>query len=163
SCLNQPDGYWVGAMIWVTPGDEWVTHRTKINTFTKNTYKLTFDEYASKSHYHIKTGNKYYIYNKFEELDSPGEWYLDKDSNTVYLWLPDGDNPNNHTVESSDPDMKSTGFVLDELSFIKVKGFRVFDGTVSLKNSNNCIIENCRLLWGGRGMYITGSHNKVRN
>ncbi|MBQ6065350.1 MAG: right-handed parallel beta-helix repeat-containing protein [Clostridia bacterium] len=37
-----------------------------------------------------KTGAPYYFFNVFEELDAPGEWYLDRDAGVLYLY-PDGD------------------------------------------------------------------------
>ncbi len=31
----------------------------------------------------------FYIYNGLEELDSPGEWYLNKNAGTLHFWPPD--------------------------------------------------------------------------
>lgn len=36
----------------------------------------------------VRPGDRYYIRNLFEELDSPGEWYLDKQTWTLYFWPP---------------------------------------------------------------------------
>ena len=38
--------------------------------------------------YAIRPGDRYYIRNVLEELDSPGEWYLDKRDWTLYFWPP---------------------------------------------------------------------------
>jgi hypothetical protein len=40
----------------------------------------------------LKTAQKirgYYVYNLLEELDTPGEWYLDRSSGKLYVWPPD--------------------------------------------------------------------------
>ena len=39
---------------------------------------------------------------KFSTLDNSGQWFRDPTTNTLYLWTPTGDNPNNtnHTVEA---------------------------------------------------------------
>ena len=46
-------------------------------------------QYASM--YGYETGKTYYFYNVLEELDEPGEWYLDRDKGVLYLWPPEGD------------------------------------------------------------------------
>ena len=38
--------------------------------------------------YAIRPNDRYYVQNLFEELDSPGEWYLDKRDSTLYFWPP---------------------------------------------------------------------------
>ena len=40
------------------------------------------------SYYGAIRGAPYYFYNVFEELDAPGEWYLDRDAGILYLWPP---------------------------------------------------------------------------
>ena len=41
--------------------------------------------------YEYAQGRDYYFYNVFEELDTPGEWYLDRETGLLYLWPPEGD------------------------------------------------------------------------
>ena len=36
----------------------------------------------------IRPLDRYYVRGLFEELDAPGEWYLDKAANTLYFWPP---------------------------------------------------------------------------
>lgn len=48
---------------------------------------LTVDEGIS---YVIQVGDRFFVKNVFEELDAPGEWYLDDDG-VLYLWPPSGD------------------------------------------------------------------------
>ena len=38
--------------------------------------------------YPVQPGRRYYVQNVFEELDSPGEWYLDRERNVLYFWPP---------------------------------------------------------------------------
>ena len=40
--------------------------------------------------YGFRAGARYRVVNVLEELDQPGEWYLDRISNAVYLWPPEG-------------------------------------------------------------------------
>jgi hypothetical protein len=43
---------------------------------------------TSSTNYPLKAGQPYYVENLLEELTSPGEWYLDRASGTLYLWPP---------------------------------------------------------------------------
>jgi hypothetical protein len=38
---------------------------------------------------HLLAGNRFYVENNLEDLTGPGQWCLDVDSGTVYLWPPD--------------------------------------------------------------------------
>jgi len=43
---------------------------------------------AGNASYEIRPGDRYFVRNLLEELDSPGEWYLDRQSRTLYFWPP---------------------------------------------------------------------------
>ncbi len=43
---------------------------------------------AGDASYPIRPGDRYYVRNLLEELDTPGEWYLDGKSETLYFWPP---------------------------------------------------------------------------
>jgi len=43
---------------------------------------------ASDASYAIRPLDRYFVQNLFEELDAPGEWYLDKSTWTLYFWPP---------------------------------------------------------------------------
>jgi hypothetical protein len=40
--------------------------------------------------YGFRAGQRFYFLNVLEELDQPGEWYLDRQSGVLYLWPPGG-------------------------------------------------------------------------
>lgn len=50
-----------------------------------NNHVITLSQNAS---YDIKPGNRYYLQNILEELDSPGEWYFDRHEKILYFWPP---------------------------------------------------------------------------
>ncbi len=43
---------------------------------------------AADASYPIRPGDRYYVRNLLEELDTPGEWYLDGKTETLYFWPP---------------------------------------------------------------------------
>ncbi|XEC95535.1 Ig-like domain-containing protein [Paenibacillus tarimensis] len=42
----------------------------------------------TKTLYGVKPGARYYVFNSLEELDAPGEWYLDRHDGTLYVYPP---------------------------------------------------------------------------
>ncbi len=38
--------------------------------------------------YGFRTGQRYFFFNVLEEIDQPGEWFLDRRSSTLYFWPP---------------------------------------------------------------------------
>ena len=38
----------------------------------------------------LRKGNRFYVENLFEELDQPGEWCFDAESQSLYFWPPSG-------------------------------------------------------------------------
>ncbi len=38
--------------------------------------------------YGFRTGQRFYFFNVLEEIDQPGEWFLDRQSGTLYFWPP---------------------------------------------------------------------------
>jgi len=57
---------------------------------------LDFDASLGELHlkysstYGIKEGGLYYVYNVFEELDSGGEYYIDRENGNLYVYFPKG-------------------------------------------------------------------------
>lgn len=43
---------------------------------------------AGGASYEIRPGDRYFLRNLREELDAPGEWYLDRQTSTLYFWPP---------------------------------------------------------------------------
>jgi hypothetical protein len=64
----------------------WVSVRLPIAGLDEKQRLVTF---ASKSHRRLTEGNepaRYYVENALELLDAPGEWYLNRQSGTLYYW-----------------------------------------------------------------------------
>lgn len=61
----------------------------------------------------------YYLDNKLSELDAPGEWFYDADSNQLYLWAPGGGDPGNYEVEATrwPIGMQTSGGSVENLTF----------------------------------------------
>lgn len=76
---------------------------------------------------------KYFVYNLLEELDSPGEWYLDRDKGMLYVWPKYA--------------LKETTFTVSMIE----------EPIISLENASNVTIEGLNIEAGrGIGVYIEG-------
>ncbi|MFA7003791.1 MAG: right-handed parallel beta-helix repeat-containing protein, partial [Verrucomicrobiia bacterium] len=89
--------------------------------------------------YPIRTFDRYYVRGLLEELDAPGEWYLDKKEKTLYFWPPaplkkrEVYAPTMRTILELGPgttDVTFRGFT-----------FECCEGTaITLKDTTNCVI-----------------------
>lgn len=78
-------------------------HRTVLRYENQN---IIFN---SPSQYNVDRNNGFYFDGKLQYLDSPNEWVYDKATGKIYLWFPDGKNPDNAAVYAS---IYPTGLVL---------------------------------------------------
>ena len=69
-------GYWVHL---------WAGRSVKVARLDTERSRLTT---AGRSSYGYREGQPYYFFNVLEELDEPGEWYLDRMSGVLYLYPP---------------------------------------------------------------------------
>ena len=118
-------------------------------------------EYASS--YGFENGRRYYFYNVLEELDSPGEWYLDRKNGLLYLWPPEGDFADARIDISLSTDTLIQGEGLRDVTFegLTLQGTRG-DG-IRLKGDsitiNHCAVRNI----AGSAITLEGYGNTVSN
>ncbi|MFB6783766.1 right-handed parallel beta-helix repeat-containing protein [Streptomyces sp. NPDC056352] len=124
------------------------------------------------SMYSMRAGQRYYYYNVLEELDTPGEWYLDRATGKLYLYPPSS--LSGATVLLSllaDPMA-----VLDGCSHVTFSHL-IFEGSrgdgISVTDGTSNVVRDCTLqLLGGRAVTFGdvttadgphgGSRNEVR-
>ncbi len=92
--------------------------------------------------YDLHPHNRFIFQNALEELDAPGEWYIDPRSSTLYLWP-------TATVEQQDIRLVTLdGFikVLPGATHVVIRGlsFTGCNGTaVTMDKTEQCSVENC--------------------
>ena len=79
---NEPDimlhGYW----FW-----DWADQRMRAAAIDPEKHRITLE---SPHHtFGYRKGMHWYAYNLLPELDSPGEWYLDRTAGVLYFWPPE--------------------------------------------------------------------------
>lgn len=99
--------------------------------------------------------DRYYVRGLFEELDAPGEWYLDPRTGTLYFWPP---GPIENAVVRAP--LTENVIVLDHAEYVTLRGLAIecCEGSgVLLRDAKNCSVAACTIRnLGGRSDYTAG-------
>ena len=100
---NQAPGYYLGAIVWTTKG--WVMGNpfpATVLAVDRLNGSLAFaGQWGGEPDYKIIRGCQYYLEDKPQYLDSPGQFWFDKrgDGGRLYIRLPGDQDPNGAQVE----------------------------------------------------------------
>jgi hypothetical protein len=75
------------AEVLIFPRYNWWNNLVRIASLDRATRTI---QLAADCSYAIRPGDRYYVRNVREELDAPGEWYLDRATAMLYFWPPAG-------------------------------------------------------------------------
>lgn len=101
----------------------WADEHAKIESIDPTSQILTF---THRHRYGYTDDRHFYVYNLIEELDQPGEWYLDVETGNLYFWPPD----------SAPPEMVST--------VVTILG----EPLIQLNNASNVYIRDIGISYG---------------
>lgn len=98
----------------------------------------------------------YYAYNLLEELDQPGEWYLDRRSGMLYLYPPS--EPATATIEIGV--LSVPMMTMEAVSDVRVEGLTLdlarYNG-IEMRNCSRCVVAGCTVArMAGNGILIQG-------
>jgi hypothetical protein len=113
----------------------WKTYAREIISHETGSTSFTFEEvsgYKTKHHY-------YYLEGKLELLDAPGEWFYDTSTKELYVWLPDGSEPD----ESLRGKEQSYALSFSNSHSVHIKDINFFATTINFSTAKNVVIENC--------------------
>lgn len=93
----------------------------------------------------LKNGKGFYFYNVFEELDKPGEWYLDREKGFLYLWPPSDIVKSRIEISLLEqPFIKAANIAnlsINDITFSTSRG-----DAIQIEKSSNLSIKNCKFL-----------------
>lgn len=146
------------AEVMVFPRYNWWNNIIRIASLDRETRTITL---AGDASYPIRPGDRYWVQNVREELDAPGEWYLDRETWTLYFWPPEGADPATMNVVA--PVVRTIVQMAEGTAHIIFRGF-VFEcaeGTaIVLNGTSNCLIAGCTIRnvgdYDGSGVSING-------
>jgi len=106
--------------------------------------------------YGFRKGQRFYFLNVLEELDQPGEYYVDRETARLYFWPPTRQAGSEVLVSVTDSPLIS----LDGVSHVTLCGLSIEAGRghgVSIRGGENNIIAGCTIrLMGNYGVWIDG-------
>ena len=134
----------------------------------------------------IRPGDRYFVENVFEELDSSGEWYLNRQTGQLFYWPQAGSSEKMEVVaprlgrivqilgdaaaKKPMSHLRFSGLTFQETDYSPEDGCAGYgmgdDGVVYLKDAAECAIENCTFrnvgkyavcLSGGRANAVNGN------
>ena len=125
------------------------------------TRKLTL---ARDCGYDLHPYNRYHVQNALEELDYPGEWYLDQRTHMLYFWPPQALTGHEVRVPVLDGFFK----LKPNVKYVEISGlsFQGCIGTaVVLENCEHCAVNHCTIAhcggFSGAGISVNGKENRV--
>ncbi|HZK80605.1 MAG TPA: right-handed parallel beta-helix repeat-containing protein, partial [Humisphaera sp.] len=174
SALSQAAGYWVGATIHISPGQQWIWQTGTVTASAPGS--ITYS-YTQLTPYEVpQAGNPFFLTGLFSQLDAPGEFYHDSSKNLLYVWIPDSSAPTN--VESKH---REFAFDLSGLGYIDIQGLTINAASINTDSVSNHInfsdstityvsqqLDNA-YPWGAKyvagttGLLINGTNNMLSN
>ncbi|MDB6073843.1 MAG: hypothetical protein JWO89_1483, partial [Verrucomicrobiaceae bacterium] len=134
----------------------WWNFIERVKSLDPQTRKLTL---ARPCSYDLHPHNRYHLQNALEELDAPGEWFIDVRTGTLYVWPPA-------------PLEKHTVKLVTLSNFIKIGAgaknitirglsFTGSNGTaITMDKAEHCTVAGCTFTtigdFGGNGISISG-------
>jgi len=144
--------------VFVFPRYNWWNNIVRIKTIDRDTRTVTL---AGNCSYPIRPTDRYYVRGMFEELDAPGEWYLDKRDWTLYFWPP----TSLQGKAVCAPTLRTLIELAPGTANVNFRGFtfECCEGTaITLKDTTNCLIAASTVRnvgdYHGSGVSISGGH-----
>ena len=134
-----PTNSLIGGYITILPGARWTLLSGKI-TGNQGAF-LTFraKNPGGASFYKPDNRSLYFLFGKKEFL-SPGTWWRDTESSFVYVWLPNGSNPNNEIIEAKKHNKLMDFWGRDNFH---LKDINFVGATIHTPKTSNLSIRGC--------------------
>ena len=129
---QRPDNYYSGAKIFFQPNNgAWSWTFSGEVTASRNqrlTFRTRSESGTDGNSSTYRVGSRYYLFDKAEFLDTPGEWFHDRAAARLRLWLPDSGHPATRLIEVKTRDH---AFDLSDRSHITIRGLRIFAASIT--------------------------------
>ncbi|MCS7266306.1 MAG: right-handed parallel beta-helix repeat-containing protein [Armatimonadetes bacterium] len=149
--LDEREAWLHGYWFW-----DWSDQRHKLKSIDPE--KRILEVEPPYHYYGYRKGQWFYAYNILAELDSPKEWYLDRQTGTIYFYPPT-DIAKGEAIVSILP----TLLTMHDVSYVRWEGF-IMEGTrdtvVEISGGTNVCIAGCVIKnSGGWAVVVEGGKN----
>lgn len=147
--------------VFIFPRFNWWNNIVRIQSVDAAARRITL---AADCSYAIRPGDRYFVQGHREELDSPGEWYHDREAHTLFFLPPAplADRP--VTV----PTLATIMSLGPDTEHVTIRGltFECCEGTaVAVRQSRHCGIAGCTIrnvgYYSGSGVSIEGGSDNA--
>ena len=156
--LGQANGHWTGGAV-IVRTTNWSYDRSMITSSSNG--QINFEPV------HVDLANDdwgFFLEGKLSELDMAGEWCHDAATGQLYLWMPDGSDPNGHMIHAS---IHDKGVVAAwQRTHIRIQDLKLQGQTsraISIEGANNVIVTNCTIQHAFNGVVSSGDNNQFTN
>lgn len=155
---NTPDKWGKNDDIWLHGYWSWDWADSYIRIDSIDAVKNEFSLKKPHSAYGYTQDQRYYALNILEELDSPGEWYIDNVKDILYFWPPSPINQGLAIVSVLDDPM----IYLEQTDYIQFKGI-IFESSrgeaIRIDGGSHNLIGGCTIRnIGSNGIIVDGGH-----
>jgi len=152
--LDEPDvrlyGYWFF---------DWFEEYQKVLRIDVDA--RTFELFQPYSAYGYRKDQRYYAVNLFREIDSPGEWYLDRRSSILY-WLPP-EGVDVLKVETILSVVDRPFVTMDDVNHVTILGLTFQEGRgdgIHIRGGVECLVAGCTIQrLGGDAIVVEGGRH----
>ena len=140
-------GYW----FW-----DWADERQRIESIDTSNHVIALEQPYHR--YGYRTGQWFYAFNLLSEIDTPGEWYLDRETGILYFWPPGPVDDGQAVVSVIDSHLE-----IEKAEYLRFEGI-AFEASrkmaVHVSESSNVVIEACGFRnLGGYAVKVVGGAN----
>jgi len=139
---------WTGAVATLNVGS-WQTFRRIVRTHGKGADRFTYDRDASsrlaRAKPHRPGFDRYFLAGKLEALDTPGEWFHDRKTHTLYLWPTGEGDLSARRVEAK---VQPYALRARGVRHVVLRGLHFFATTLKIEDASACRVENVHLRFG---------------
>lgn len=114
--------------------------------------------------YDLQPHNRFFIQNALEELDAPGEWYIDRATETLYFWPPSDIS----AAEVRIPRLDTFVRMRAGTKHVTIRGLSFTGCTetaVALTGTEHCVVAGCTITetggWNGSGITLSAGSNNL--
>ena len=155
---NMPNIDWTGGLVYYLgahSGASWTRRITNSSSGRIDFTQVDITKWPFSTHNPTQWRNnpnnkrgQLYLFDKFEALDHPREWYYDASSKLLYFYTADGTIPQDNTVEYAA--RRYTAQIYGD--YIKIEGIHFYGGSVKVhNNADNNTFLNCTITHGVEG------------
>lgn len=148
---NQAEEAWIHAYFY----HNWADYAVKTTTINTATKTIT----VPATSYGIRAGQPYFAFNLLEEIDTPGEYYINRDTGMLYYWPPSGFSNADVIATVMTTDLFSVSgasdITVEGIEFVGARG-----RLAQITNGTNVVYQRCKFLASGtNAISVSGGTN----